>query len=133
MHPWVVGDVDLADPEPRPGGKHGDVAVELAVELEAVDHPPGHGLEPAVEVAPDHAGDHRGGPVVELGGGALDHPVVAHQAAPGDQVDASAEGVEEGRDLPGIVLAVGVHQHHDLALGALEAGLQRRRLAAVAP
>ena len=103
----VVLDVELADAEAVPHGQHRDVAVQLAVHLEGVGQLAGHRLEPAVEVLAGHAGDLRGDAVVELRGGALDEPVVADRAAPGDEVEAArprrcsrSRGISSGSSWP---------------------------------
>ena len=65
----------------------------------------------------------------------LHEPVVAHRAGPGHQVGAVLEPGQQQRQLGRVVLAVGVHHHHDVGvLGerALEAAAQRGRLAHVA-
>ena len=87
----AVVDVDLGDPETGPGCKHGDVAVELTVEVELVGHGPPHQFETAVEVGAVNAADCGGGPVVEPRRLAFDKAVVAVGAATGDEVVAGAQ------------------------------------------
>ena len=54
-------------------------------------------------------------------------------APAGDEVEAVVEGADHSRELGGVVLAVGVHEHDDVALGEGQPGPQRRRLAPVDP
>ena len=127
-------DVDLTDPEAVPVRQHRDVAVELAVELDRFGDRTAHRLEPAVEVAAFHTADPRRDCVVDLGGVALDRPVLAHPSpAARDQVEPAVERVEERRDPRGVVLPVGVHEHDDVAPQVGEGGGQRVALADVAP
>ena len=53
---------------------------------------------------------------------ALDQAVVALGAAAGHEVEPAVERREQLRDLLGLVLAVGVHQHDDVAGDRVEAG-----------
>lgn len=127
MEPVVVLDGDLADLEPGPGGEHRDVAVQLAVHVQGLGHRPAHGLESAVQVPPGDPRDQSGGPVVQARGVALHEAITAvADPRPGDQVEALVEGGQQLADLPGVVLAIGIHQHHGVALRLVEADAERR-------
>ena len=78
------------------------------------------------------AGEGGGRPVVDPGGVLLDEAVLAAKAPAGDQVVPGVEHPDQGRDLGGVVLEVGVHRHHLLPPDGGEAGGHRRRLAEVA-
>ena len=107
--------------------------MELAVELHPVDDLGAVRLEPAVHVVEAHAGDLAGDGVEDLRGDAARDRIAPLGLPARDEVVALVELREQPRDLGGVVLEVAVNCHDDVACGLGEAGVERRRLAEVAP
>ena len=112
-----VGDLHLGDAEPGVVGEHGDVAMQLAVDVDAVDDLAPVDLEAAVEVVQLEPCatlrvaqlKKRDGSVLVIGS----LRVAASSPRPGRT---PRRGVDDhARDLGRVVLAVAVHGHDDVA------------------
>jgi len=126
-------DDDLTDPIPVPGGEGRNEPVQLAVHADVAEHLGPVALEAAIDVVKRHAREPAHHPVEhprreDLVPGIAPDPLVA-----ADDVQTAVEGLEKPRNLPGVVLQVGVEREHHVALRPLEARRERRALAEVAP
>ena len=112
----------------------GDIAVHLAIDLDALHDLFLVGLQTAVHVVQLDAGDLAGGPVVELGREVLGELVVLAVLLPAahDVVAVLLDHLVKLRDLVGGVLEVGVHGDDHVALGLLESAVERGGFAVVA-
>ena len=124
-------DRQLRDPVAAVVREHGDVAVELAVELHPFHDLGPVGLEPAVHVVEPDAGDPARDGVEDLRRDPPRERVAPLRLPAGDEVVPLVELGEEPRDLGRIVLQVAVDRHDDVAGGLAEAGVERGRLAEV--
>ena len=131
--PLTVVDVDLSGLVARERRELRDVAMHLAVHVEALGDVAAHQLEAAVEVASLDPAHLRGRPVVELRRGALHEPVMSDRPSPGDEVVALVEAGQQLVELGRVVLAVGVHQGDEVGVDGVERGPQRLGLAEVPP
>ena len=124
----------LGDPRSLPGGKDGNEPVHLAVQPDSGENPAAISLQSAAEVVerdsrdPGHqaVGDPRG----DL---AAEECVVAISPPAGDDVKALVQGLEQPGDVGGVVLAVAVDRHQDLAPRQVQCGRKRGGLTAVSP
>src|SRR5439155_10676969 len=107
LSPAMV-DGDLRDAISALVSEHRHEAVELAVEVERPNHLGPIRLEPAVHVVKTHAGDQRGGPVVDAGDDAAGQGVLAIALPARDEIEAFVELREQVRNLSGIVLEIRV-------------------------
>ena len=135
--PWRRGrmiDLDLGDGHPDLAGDGRDEAVQLAVELDILDHLAAEHLERAAVVVEPDPGDAGDQPVGDGRGDAAGQETVPPLPPPAaDDVIALLDLGDEKRDVVGIVLQVGVQADDDVAAGVVEAGDQGRRLAEIFP
>ena len=122
----------LVDRDPEPARYGGDEPVHLAVELQVLHHFGPEGLQRASIVVKMDAGGHGDEPVRDLGwkrpGEKRVLPVLPPAA---HHVESRVEPLDQARDVPGIVLQVGVQGHDDRGPRFGEARGQRRGLAEV--
>ena len=107
--------------------------MQLAVEAQAADDLGAVGLQAAVQVVEPEAREPAGDGVEDPRGDPAGERVAALRLPARDEVEALVELREQARDLGRVVLQVAVDRDDDVALRLLEAGLQRGRLAEVAP
>ena len=129
--PGAMIDGQLRDPVAAVVREHGDVAVELAVELHPVHDLGPVGLEPAVHVVEPDPGDPARDGVEDLRRDPPRERVAPLRLPAGDEVVALVELGEEPRDLGRVVLQVAVNCHDDVSGGLAEARIERGRLAEV--
>jgi hypothetical protein len=107
--------------------------VHLAVEAGALHHLRPVGLQGAAVVVDRGAGDPADQPVGgHRGEAARDHLVLAVPPPAADDVAALVEGREQQSEIPRVVLQVAVQGNDGQTPGAVEAGLEGRRLPVVA-
>ena len=128
----AVVDRQLGDPVPAVVREHGDEAMQLAVEPQALHDLRAVGLQPAVQVVQPQPGDAARDPVEDLRGEAAAERVAAVGLPAGDEVESLVELRQQPRDLGRIVLEVGVDRDDDFALGVREPGREGGGLAEVA-
>ncbi len=127
----AVVDGYLGDPVALVVGEHRDVAMELSVEVEALEDVGSVRLQPAVHVVEPDPRNPARDRVEDLRGDASCERVAPFRLPPRDEVVALVESGEEARNLDRVVLEVAVDRHHDLAGGLLEPRVERRGLAEV--
>ena len=107
--------------------------MELAVDGHALHDVRAVGLQPAVEVVQPQARETPGHGVEDPRGDAPGQRIAALRLPAGDEVESLLELCEQPRDLRRIVLKIAVDRDDDVALRLRETGLERGRLAEVAP
>jgi hypothetical protein len=124
--PRSVVHVDLGYRESLPRGEHRDIAMQFAIEVKVSCDLGGHHLESAVEVAALDTRHDARDRVVDPRRVALDESIVSSRTPTSDQVERAIQGIEESGNLARVVLTIGIHDDHDVALGLGEADAERR-------
>ncbi len=127
-----VVDGKLGDAEAAVVREHGDEAVQLAVQPQAVDDLGAVRLQAAVHVVQADAGERARDAVEDAREEPARERVAPVRLPAGDQVEALVELREQPRDLGGIVLQVAVDRDDGVAACLVEAGHERGGLAEVA-
>ena len=127
-----VVDGQLRDAEAAVVREHGDEAVQLAVEPQAVHDLGAVGLQAAVHVVQVHAGEGAGDAVEDAREDAPRERIAPARLPAGDEVEALVELREQPRNLGRVVLQVAVDRDDGVAVCLVEAGRERGRLAEVA-
>ncbi len=127
-----VIDGKLGDPEAAVVREHGNEAVQLTVQAQAVHDLGAVRLQAAVHVVEAHSREGAGDAVEDARQDPPGQPVASIGLPAGDQVEPLVELRQEAWDLGGVVLEVAVDGHDGLALRLVESRDQRRGLAEVA-
>ena len=117
----AVVDRDLRDAEATVVGEHGDEAVQLPVDPEAVEHFRPIGLQAAVEIVQAQSREPAGDAVEDAGRDPSAQRVAPLRLPARDEVEALVELREQARNLGRVVLEVAVDRDDDVALRLLEA------------
>ena len=127
-----VMDLDLSDRNTHVAGDGRDEAMELAVELDALDNLSAEGFQGAPVIMELDSRQPGNQPVSdERREPARKEPVLSILAPSADDVEAVLDLRQEKGDIPGAVLEVSVEADDDLSFGVVEASRKSGRLAEI--